>query len=73
VSALIEAVKADAQAMLSPTAVAGMFGVTERTLRTWVAVGEFPAPVQVRRRLYWRPETVQDVLNGRWQPKRNRK
>lgn len=39
--------------LLDPDAVAKLFGVTTRTIRTWIHDGELLAPIELGRRQYW--------------------
>lgn len=44
--------------------VAKYFGVSTRTIRTWLIQGSIPAPIQVRRRLRWKPSEIRDFVDA---------
>jgi excisionase family DNA binding protein len=50
------------QAFLSNRQVAALLGVCGKTLRKWVANGQFPRPIVVGAVYRWRAETVVQFL-----------
>jgi excisionase family DNA binding protein len=52
------------EALLRPCEVARSFGVSMRTLWRWVASGDLPPPVRVRRSVRWREADLEAFLAG---------
>jgi excisionase family DNA binding protein len=48
--------------LLNQHDVAKYFGVTDRTLRTWIQIGELPSPIVLGRKQYWLQTELQAWL-----------
>lgn len=49
---------APAPLLLTASQAAAMVGATERTWRTWHAMGSIPQPIRIGRKTFWRSEDI---------------
>lgn len=45
--------------------IADSFRVSDSTVKRWVKEGKLPPPVQVGRKLLWRPEVIARLAEGK--------
>nr|PZN81308.1 MAG: hypothetical protein DIU57_13660 [Pseudomonadota bacterium] len=53
------------ESTLDQHALAARFGVTTRTLRTWIRNGELPPPHRIGRKQFWFEDEIQAWLRSR--------
>lgn len=49
--------------LLTPDALAPIFGIKPGTLSLWVRLGKFPRPIQIGNRSYWHPAAIRSFLD----------
>ena len=48
---------------ISAEGIRRLFGVTDRTVSTWIACGKLPAPMRIGHKSYWDPRELREVLD----------
>jgi excisionase family DNA binding protein len=58
----------DHSLLLSKQDVAGLFGVTPRTIEKWIASGALPRPRHMGRNPYWERESFHEWIRQEFRP-----
>ncbi len=52
------------QPLVTMKEVCGIYSVTRFTVRRWVREGILPAPIKMGRLLRWRPQDIENAVQG---------